>query len=141
MFKSMTSGHAILLYPLRTVSPRSPFVDTVVGHLCPHTYVSVVQHKFEMSLAPCRKAQNITIAYVLLGAARPQGSNPSNLAGSFFPKSWHSFCCVLCFFLFVSSLKDVLHQDTKLCLIFEFLNIDLKNFLDKHDGDLSTQLV
>ena len=38
MFDSMTSGLAILLYPLRTVSPRSPSADTVVGHLCPHTY-------------------------------------------------------------------------------------------------------
>ncbi|XP_065189214.1 cyclin-dependent kinase 1-like [Sycon ciliatum] len=41
----------------------------------------------------------------------------------------------------IVDLKEVIHQDTKLYLIFEFLNTDLKNFLDKHDGDLPTQLV
>lgn len=44
----------------------------------------------------------------------------------------------VCVFL---RLKDVIHQDTKLYLIFEFLNTDLKNYLDHYDGLLPSSLV
>ena len=45
---------------------------------------------------------------------------------------------VLSFFLFLSHdrLYDVLHTEKKLTLVFEFLDSDLKKFLDTYSGDL-----
>jgi len=41
----------------------------------------------------------------------------------------------------IVALEDVILDDTKLYLVFEFMSMDLKNFLDKYGGPLPTDLV
>lgn len=38
--------------------------------------------------------------------------------------------------LFLDSLYDVLHTEKKLTLVFEYLDSDLKKFLDSYGGDI-----
>ena len=38
-------------------------------------------------------------------------------------------------------LHDVLHTEKKLTLIFEYLDLDLKKFIDAHNGDMDAVLV
>lgn len=38
--------------------------------------------------------------------------------------------------LFLDRLYDVLHTEKKLTLIFEYLDSDLKKFLDSYGGDI-----
>ena len=45
---------------------------------------------------------------------------------------------LLCFFV---RLLDVIHSDQKLYLVFEFLDNDLKKFMDTYAGLLPIQLV
>ena len=46
---------------------------------------------------------------------------------------------IICFFL--HSLEDILHQDIKLYLVFEFMQMDLKKYIDTTRGDLDPMLV
>ncbi len=39
------------------------------------------------------------------------------------------------------SLQDILHQDVKLYLVFEFMHMDLKKFIDTVRGDIDPMLV
>lgn len=39
------------------------------------------------------------------------------------------------------SLEDILHQDSKLYLVFEFMQMDLKKYIDTVNGDLDPMLV
>ena len=39
------------------------------------------------------------------------------------------------------SLEDVLHDDTKLYLVFEFMQMDLKKYMDEVKGSLDPTLV
>ena len=41
-----------------------------------------------------------------------------------------------CLFVYVNRLYDVLHTEKKLTLVFEFLDSDLKKFLDTYSGDI-----
>lgn len=41
----------------------------------------------------------------------------------------------------IVTLKDLIHGDKKLYLVFEFMDYDLKKFLDKNGAPLSSQLV
>ena len=48
--------------------------------------------------------------------------------------------------LFLSSLEDILHQeesnhDTRLYLVFEFMQMDLKKYIDTVSGDLDPMLI
>ncbi len=41
----------------------------------------------------------------------------------------------------LSSLEDVLHQDARLYLVFEYMNMDLKKYIDSLKGDMDPMLV
>ena len=38
-------------------------------------------------------------------------------------------------------LQDVIHTEKKLTLVFEFIDTDLKKFLDSNSGDISIQTI
>jgi cyclin-dependent kinase len=41
----------------------------------------------------------------------------------------------------MNSLHDVLHTDRKLTLVFEYLDSDLKKYLDANGGDIELSMI